>query len=343
MYLGTLEQKDCWTGRNAPNKHVRITGISGSGKTSRLQQMELVSVYGHKTVIVLDLGHTHSENRIFQPIRREFTSHVNRIDAQTDGIGIHFLEPMASGDGRYESPAGVVNEAANAFAAIHNFGPRQIGAIRNAAIFAINNRGQFPSEMVGIGVGLKAENSYESMAVYELLWMLMNSRVFRDSPKRIEAGKINILDLSGLDSMTRSAAAGLIISYFWRWARWNGAKSDIVLALDEFQNLSFGRGSALPDILREGRKFGVSLLLSTQSTNTFPINIRMLLNQAAVKLYFRPGQHEIPQIAREIAYCYGSKTGEMAKKLAALKVGESIAAGDLRWRDREFQGAVILK
>ena len=96
------------------------------------------------------------------------------------------------------------------------------------------------------------------------------------------------------------------------------------MVLDEFQNLSLKHDSILFQILREGRKFNLYLLLATQTLAGFDNGQRAVLQQAATQLYFQPAVHEINMVSRLII---GMET-EMAKKLLEkLQVGECLAVG----------------
>lgn len=51
--------KQVFIGRNAPNEHVILAGISGSGKSSRSKEMEEQIVKNGGTVIAVDINETH--------------------------------------------------------------------------------------------------------------------------------------------------------------------------------------------------------------------------------------------------------------------------------------------
>ena len=59
--LGTEVSTGCkaMVSENAVNRHVLITGISGSGKTYRLFRMEECMVQQGARILVLDIGSTH--------------------------------------------------------------------------------------------------------------------------------------------------------------------------------------------------------------------------------------------------------------------------------------------
>lgn len=53
IYLGTLGTNVCQISDKAANSSILINGISGSGKTTRMLQIELQSVADKNTVIVI--------------------------------------------------------------------------------------------------------------------------------------------------------------------------------------------------------------------------------------------------------------------------------------------------
>lgn len=53
IYLGTLGTNVCRISDKAANSSILINGISGSGKTTRMLQIELQSVADKNTVIVI--------------------------------------------------------------------------------------------------------------------------------------------------------------------------------------------------------------------------------------------------------------------------------------------------
>lgn len=82
------------------------------------------------------------------------------------------------------------------------------------------------------------------------------------------------------------------------------------------------------------------MVLATQTLNTFSKDILALLNQTATKLYFRPAQSEAAKISKEIE---SDNPKEWAKHLLNLKIGESVAVGDLCIGDTQITRPILLK
>ncbi|MCD8000722.1 MAG: ATP-binding protein [Clostridiales bacterium] len=321
MYIGKIGNDSVEIGAGSPNSSILITGMSGSGKTCRLNQIEFEAAMNGDTVLVLDMNQTHEEGQIFGPLRERYKHLENRIRIFEEGMELRFLQPMQN-----ESFVNLVNSAINSLAAATRLGTRQIRALRTAVIYAIQNAVKFENEMTAITAGLLQQSSRDADAVYEKLWTLLNYGVFRASSKRIEVGKINILSFQNIDAISQTVLAEIVMSYLWRSAQCYGQTMNrkFVVVLDEFQNLALCKNSSLWNMLREGRKFQLSFLLATQSLDYFTKDKICILNQVGARLYFMPSINERRSIARAI-----DEEGMEVwlKRLSMLKIGESIAVG----------------
>ena len=201
--------------------------------------------------------------------------------------------------------------------------------------------------MEAIAKELLYSESNDSDTVYKKLWTVLNSGVLRASQKKIYVGRINIIDFSGLDGNTQCVLAELVLLSLWRCVRLEGPseKNDkFVLSLDEFQNLSMKRNSVFRTMLAEGRRFGIALLMATQTMERFPKEIRSLINLNATHLFFRPSRDDARRIARGIAACSDREQAQAWEQmLLELKVGEAIGIGDFFADGREIRRPILLK
>lgn len=342
MFIGHFNRKCCSIDPKSPNRHVLITGLSGSGKTCRLNRIELENAKKNATVVVIDLNHTHAEDQIFSHIRYEYLALTNRIYAAKDGLDLCLFQPLKNERGADESVIHLSNSAVQALSSSQNMGVRQIAALREAVGDAIRYRKDFEDDAQALDFCLSMREDAQSKAVRERLWPLLNCGVLRPSKKNIIPGRINILDLSEVDTLTQTSLAELILSSMWRNAHagcLDHSAPNLVIVLDEFQDLSLKKDAILRTILREGRKFGIHVILATQTLSTFSKDILALLNQSATRLYFRPAQNEAAKIAREITY---DDPKGWRKKLRDLRIGESIAIGDLCVGDIHIDRPILL-
>lgn len=342
MYLGKFQGRNCVSSKFSPNESICITGLSGTGKTVRLQKIEIEAAREGNAVIVLDLNQTHLHDLIFVGNREEFSLLENRIDAVQDGLNISLLLPSQTINGETEAFVNLVNSAVQAFSAEQNMGIRQIGALRNAVIQAVNQRAYFQSDADALKYALMYQDDAYSETVYQKLWTILNCGVLRPSAKSLKNGAINIVDLCGMDMITRKALAEIVLSALWKSIQYmglNGAMQSVVLILDECQIYNWRKNSVLCDILREGRKFGMKVVLATQTLDCFSKEINAILDQTATKLYFRPSQCDIRKTARKLG---SSDSKKWEQELAALRIGESIAVGDLNVDGQEIRRPILL-
>lgn len=345
MYLGIVEGRKCRVSKDAPNGSVCITGISGSGKSCRQNRIELEEVKKGNTVIAIDFSRNHQRKDIFEHIRVEYDSFTNRIDAVRDGIGIRLFTPFQSRDkepGRYVN---IINSNVQAFSASVRMGDKQKAVLRNAIERAmeIQSKNPMTNELEGLIMALEEIDSSEAQSVYQKLWTVLNSGVIRTVGQSILEKKINIIDLSGLDMNSSEIVAEVLLAYLWHVA-YNIGFSDkygkVIVVLDEFQHCSIRKYSTLQTMLREGRRFGLNLLLTTQTLDNFNREEQAILNQTAVHLYFRPAESEKLRCAKVIDL---RRASEWKEQLGRLQRGECIAVGALEVNGIEITRPLILK
>jgi len=345
MYLGKCEGLDCAVSPSAPNSSVLITGQSGSGKSCRQNQIELAEVQSGNTVIVLDVSQNHNEKDIFSPISYEYKQHLNRIDAVKDGIGINLLSPISNQQGQSESYVNLVNSNVYAFSSARRMGVGQQAILREAIEMAIasKNKNQNLSDEAALRMAFsEKKKNTKWQVVYQRLWIVLNCGVLRSGEKHTLGQKVNILDLSGLDILSAETVAEAVLSYFWRMAYNQGFPKDfgkVTIVVDEFQHLSVKAYSALSMILREGRKFGLSIILTTQSLNIFSDAELSMIKQAATHLCFRPADNELTQVAKMID---PSKKEYWRNKFSGLKRGQCLGVGSLDVSGNYIQRPLLL-
>lgn len=330
--IGTLKDGTCVRiSAKSPNEHLLLFGISGSGKSTRVNEILLENVISGRTVIAFDLNGMDYQ---LEPAL------VNRIDACEDGIDIKLLDKRAiesEGGGYINFIAYVVDM----FSDIFSLGVRQKGALREAVVYACEHGEEFESEMEAIATGLEMQNSPVAQGVYNKLWTILKCGVFRQSDKSFVNGKINVLSLQNLNPSTQKNLLEIMLAVMWRVLRTGYAQlEDITIVIDEFQNLSLTRGSVLMEMLREARKYGVQIILATQTTASFSKEVSAALNQAAVQLFFRPANCDVKRIAEKIS---PENPDYWVIRIKQLQVGQAVAVGELCINGRDYHKPVIVE
>ena len=102
------------------------------------------------------------------------------------------------------------------------------------------------------------------------------------------------------DIARRYMFAEMILSDLWGETM-KGHLSEYIICLDEIQHLNLSCGSTVHKMLRESRKYGVAMLMSTQFLgNLKDRESKLVLEQAAQRIFFRPPESNLLSIARSI-------------------------------------------
>lgn len=145
----------------------------------------------------------------------------------------------------------------------------------------------------------------------------------KEGDKDEERAQIRIVQVSDFAELQRRFLVAFLSEMFWKEVRCGMKKADVIL-LDEFQNLDIGPGSALSAMLREGRKFGLAVYLSSQFLANYDKEEMDTLMQAANKVIFRPTENDRRSIA-DLIDPNDRRTWEGI--LSKLQVGEAVLKG----------------
>jgi len=127
------------------------------------------------------------------------------------------------------------------------------------------------------------------------------------------------------------------------YAQNSGSKDHpIPIVLDEIQNLDHSSDSPIDKMLREGRKFGLSLLLATQTTSQFNQEQRDRLFQAGHKLFFKPAATEIDRFAHLLAQATPESKNDWAHRLTKLEKGQCWSVGPVLQSGGTFREQALL-
>lgn len=302
---------------NVINQHLIITGMSGSGKTWRLFQLEKSIAKQCGRVLVLDYGGTHRDIPVSEEI-------LQRISVRNTGVPISLLERMGASNEKECDLKDRIGAVMSILEGLGRIGVRQKAALRKAVIYALESCSAGENELQAIGSGLKCQKTVEASAVYEKFWSLWENGDFHKGKEKLCDGCINILDYTGFDALTQRILVEMTLSVIWR--SFQNSFTDfqpLYLVCDEAQNLNLKEGSTLSEILREGRKYGLNLILSTQSMTT-EMESGTVLQQAATHIFFRPASKEIKKISK---YAYGDYANKGMQIFKNLKRGECVATG----------------
>lgn len=332
IYLGNANSLNVYFDLEAAtNKHMILFGQTGSGKSVQAQNIILDIVRNGGTVVVPDMHSVFSHEQIFHMYQKELETYLHEIDAYNVGIPCNLFTPVRFTDGTVEQPCDTVGAITDILVRTTKMGIKQKGILRDA-IQEVMDSGLY--EELGIKAldyQLNINKTYETEYIKDKLYPILSHNVFRPGASFIKPGAVNVIRLEKFDLSTQEIITQLLLSYLWRMASvLNFKKDGLFVFLDEFHNLISGRKCILSQIIAEGRKFNLNLILATQQFPSGTQRMAQDFMQSGLILLFKPCSDQVNIISKFINY---DKKREWAEILKSLKKGEFIAVGKLAFNN----------
>lgn len=333
------------------NRHILIFGSSGMGKTYTIQCLLSELGRAQQNSLIVDYTNGFFDNqlepeftRLLRPlqhiVRREPLA-INPFRQQAETLGGELLPETASS---------TAQRVSGVFAEVYSFGDQQKSALYQAVKNGLESR-FFNGLMERPGsnemtledlipeleslVEIKGTQGQSANSVISKLRPFLDQNPFGTEDPRgwdrlfsDDDHRCHVIQLAGFmkDAARLITEFSLIDLYWYYRGRGNQSRPRVVV-LDEVQNLDHRDESPLAQLLREGRKFGFSLILATQIMSSLNRDEKDRLFLAAHKLFFRPADTELRSYAEIAAITTGEKVDEWVKKLAALRKGECYSLG----------------
>ncbi|HPJ27078.1 MAG TPA: hypothetical protein PLA80_13115, partial [Synergistaceae bacterium] len=140
--------------------------------------------------------------------------------------------------------------------------------------------------------------------------------------------RCHVFQFAGMGKESSRLSIEFTLWDLYAFVRGSGNKNlPKVVVLDEAQNLDLTENSPVSKFLTEGRKFGISLILATQTMKNLQGDKLSRLFQAAHKLFFRPADTELQEHAKLLAQATGEAPSLWLDNLSGLKKGECYSLG----------------
>ncbi|WP_353928677.1 ATP-binding protein [Desulfofundulus kuznetsovii] len=341
---GTAGGRDvCWEfgHPDLPNRHILLFGASGTGKTYTIQALlcELGKAGQNSLIVDYTNGFTNKQlepivieklNPKQHVIRREPLA-INPFRRQYDFIDDMQLE---------EDPATTAQRVSGVFAEVYQLGDQQKSALYNAIRDGVAREGnrfnlqRLMDKLDDIrNAGGPTANSAATVISKIQPFVDMNpfgeedveswEKLFTDPGSRC-----HIIQLAGfMKDTARLITEFSLIDLYWYYRARGNKDNPKVIVLDEIQNLDHRLDSPLGQFLTEGRKFGISLILATQTLSNLDKDQRDRLFQASHKLFFKPADTEVRSFAQILADATNGRIDEWVERLSSLKRGECYSLG----------------
>ena len=324
------------------NRHILLFGASGMGKTYTIQCLLSELGQNGQNSLIVDYTNGFFDNQLEedfkallkprQHIVRKRPLAINPFRQQTETIGDEFIA---------EGEANTAQRISGIFAEVYNLGDQQKSvlyqAIKNGISYS-SDTVMTLDDLIPYLEEISEERGTTGTAARSLISKIRPfidqnpfgkedaeswERLFTDSQHRC-----HVLQLAGfLRDSSRLITEFSLIDLYWYYRGRGTENSPRILVLDEIQNLDHREETPLAQLLREGRKFGFSLILATQTMSNLAKDQRDRLFNAAHKLFFRPTDTELRTYADIAATTTGEKVDTWKTRLASLKKGECYSLG----------------
>jgi DNA phosphorothioation-dependent restriction protein DptH len=299
------------------NPHVLILGESGTGKTYAISAMLAELARGSVSSAVFDYGQG------FSPavLPREFAAATDLVELHVgrDGVDVNPLQIFPSD---LHGPVNVAQRVADTFARVYRkMGVQQHAVVRQAVLEVMEDAGITPDAPKSWSVPLPGFSAihaklrsyaadpmnplarYASSAASHVSTVFVFN-TFRPGGEGLAwndflsaAGSVAIIQLKGLEHSLERAVTEFLLWHLIGYVEALGpGPLRCFIVLDEAHKLSFDRGSPVEKLLREGRKFGLGLILASQQPEDFS---PVAFANTATKIVFQVGD-ERSTISRQL-------------------------------------------
>ncbi len=311
------------------NMHCFVTGQSGSGKTHHLTE-RIISLHKQKQkVIVLDTSDSFTKKTIIDNLsaggdkytRKRAEIYVN------DSITFHKIEELGvpvdilklKYPGLLETKRKIIDSIISSH--IPNMGKVQKAALRQGITDLIESN---TLNMMDLYERLTDSRVSDSLALQfeDMLCCFLEYKLSDKSWDEFLNSSKDIVVISS-DAVSGSGGSALVdmllmsLFYYQR----NDARKHIAVFIDEIQNQNLSSNGAVTQILKEGRKYHMSLNYATQFLPSGNKDMLKVMNLAAIKIFLQPDEISAKSISKPL--------NVPANTLCAMNQGECYVSGTL--------------
>jgi len=325
------------------NRHMLIFGSSGQGKTYAIQGMLCEMSKFKQNSLIVDYTNGFLPNHL-EMVAKDVLNPMQHV-VRNEPLPINPFLPQVSDNGGIvisENSNAVAKRIAGLFDSVYDIGNQQYSVLHRAIMEGVDS----------MGCGMNLDHMLETIEV------MAEDKKFKASAQSLHnklrpfvldcpfsSGSdgfdwdhlflkqdplCNIFQLAGMDMYSARLITEFILWDLYGHLQSKGKKTDPkVIVLDEVQNLDHQEGSPLSKYLREGRKFGLSLILATQTMSNMKRDERDRMFMAEHKLFFKPADTELKAFAEIAALATRQKIDDWIRKLSTLTKGECYSIGKM--------------
>lgn len=328
--------------RELNNRHMLIFGSSGMGKTYTIQCLLFELGRNGQNSLIVDYTNGFFDNQL----ETEFKGLLKPVQhvVRKEPLAINPFRQQAEqieGELLPESASSTAQRVSGVFSEVYSFGDQQKSALYQAVKSGLERSVNARMTLIDLIPQLEELMKQKGTVGQSAASVVSKLRPFIDQNPFGEedpeswarlftdlAHRCHILQLAGfMKDAARLVTEFSLIDLYWFYRSCGTQHIPRVIVLDEVQNLDHREESPLAQLLREGRKFGFSLILATQIMSNLDKDEKDRLFNAAHKLFFRPAETEMRTYAEIAAVSTGEKADVWIKRLATLKKGECYSLG----------------
>jgi DNA phosphorothioation-dependent restriction protein DptH len=324
-----------------PNRHLLIFGASGAGKTYAVQALLWELGKAGQNSLIVDYTNGFTTNQLEPIIVNQLKPKQHLIKQQPLAINpfrrqFDLIDDMQIS----ESPASTAQRVSGVFAGVYQLGDQQKAALYRAVregVIKEENRFNLNKLIAGLEYVQEegGPNAGSAASAISKIQPFVDMNPFgEEEPESWEKiysdpeARCHIIQLAGfVKDASRLITEFALFDLYWYYRAKGSKEKPKIIVLDEIQNLDHQLGSPLGQFLTEGRKFGISLILATQTLSNLSKEEQDRLFQASHKLFFKPADTEIKFFAQLLATATGKRSEEWVQNLSSLKRGECYSLG----------------
>ena len=320
------------------NRHLLLFGSPGSGKTYGIQCLlaEMAAQQLHSTIIDYTDGFLPNQvEKRFTEVTQSKNHYVllGKLPLNPFGRQMQIIDPdMPAFE---ESAYQVATRITSIFTSVFDMGGQQSAALTRVLDAGISAGSNFTLDDM---LSKLREEGTTGETLANKLEPFVRAQPFRDSDGSAweslvtsRDALVNILQLKGLSKDIYRIVTEFVLWDLYNYVCNTGSKNrPIPVVLDEIQNLNHSSDSPIDKMIREGRKFGLSMMLATQTISNFDQEQRDRLFLAGHKLFFKPADTEIKSFAKILSLSTrNGSEAEWAEKLSKLAKGQCYSLGSV--------------
>lgn len=306
-------------GENNTNAMVLVTGVSGSGKTNFSYNVIRQALKQNIIILVPDYSDSFETSKFF-----EFKCNV----FSAENFPVSPFSKMALDEDNETAARRCVDLLKSVF----NMGSKQKVLMERIVRQLLEQGLPITFSTIAAKINESEEDEFES-----IYWLDIYSKfnAFEKSKKSWTdiyncSPGLYIIKFDGMYiRQDQIKCTELILMSLFEWLRVQGQEKcnkKIQIHLDEAQDLIYSEKSSLALLMRQGRKFGLSVFLYTQSLFTFSADVKEILMQSALLVNFKQTPNKAKQLSK-LLEDDEKEAKDIEKQLKCLKKGEAFARG----------------